>query len=208
MLCLSGLKKIYPPHTVLSLELLSLPPGSYWIQGKNGSGKSTLLKCIAGIVPFQGSIRYSGIDNQRHRVPFSKLLGYGEAEPTFPDRLTAAELIGLVQSAKLCAPAETSLLCQQLGVDAYLEKPVRTCSSGMLKKVSLVMALMGKPRLILLDEPYITLDEPAQKALNEILIRFLEQGATLLFSSHLSPDPLPLPITACYKIAHAKLERI
>jgi ABC-2 type transport system ATP-binding protein len=194
MLSIRQFRKSYHARTLLHIEALDWAPGAYWIQGENGAGKSTLLKCMAGVIPFQGSIRFNGFDNRKNRLPFQRLLGFAEATPVFPDMLTPDELLEFVRTVKQGKSEDQKTICLRLGLTPHLHQTLSTFSSGMLKKVSLAMALTGNPELLLLDEPYATLDTDARKELNLLLSGRLRAGAMLLFTSHQPPENTLLPI--------------
>lgn len=100
MLEISRLKKQYGATVILSVPLLSFDNGVYWIKGGNGSGKTTLLKMIAGLLPFEGSIRLNEFDLKKNPVEYRSYVNYAEAEPLFPSFITGEDLIRLFQKAK------------------------------------------------------------------------------------------------------------
>jgi ABC-2 type transport system ATP-binding protein len=94
-------------------------------------------------------------------------------------------LIRFVGNARNSAPRQQDRLIKTFGIDHYFEKPCATYSSGMLKKLSLAIAFLGSPKLIILDEPLITLDEHAQKTLVGLIDEYIhEYEAIVLLSSH------------------------
>jgi ABC-2 type transport system ATP-binding protein len=98
-------------------------------------------------------------------------------------------------------------IAKKLGVDVFLDSPCETFSSGMMKKLSLVLVFLGTPRLILLDEPFITLDEQARYSLYELIQQsFQSPDTVILISSHQDIDTTMLPIKATYRIHHQILE--
>src|SRR5687768_4113275 len=101
MLCFKNFTKSYNDHLVISIPELELDPGIYWIKGENGAGKSTLFKCIAGLIPFQGSIAFSdNIDLRQQPLDFRRRVSFSEAEPLFPGFVTSKDLIRFVGSAR------------------------------------------------------------------------------------------------------------
>lgn len=208
MLSIRHFCKRYHQRAVLVIDSLDFPAGAYWIQGENGSGKSTFFKAIAGLIPFEGTIAYNGFDNRKHRIAFHQALGYAEAEPLYPDMLTAHDLISFAAGIKKVGDDDYARLMVALGIGNFQYQPVRTFSSGMVKKLSIALALLGEPQLVILDEPYITLDSETREILDKLLIKHLERGATFLFSSHQAPAINILPITACYRITAQQLVRV
>ncbi|EHQ30875.1 ABC transporter ATP-binding protein [Mucilaginibacter paludis] len=195
MLQFVNFKKSYGNYPALQVPDLEIKDGIYWIKGVNGSGKSTLLKSIAGILAFNGDILLNGdISIKKQPVAFRKLVNFAEAEPLFPEFLTGGEMIRLFADAKDASPGQEREYIESMGIQTYMDRPIGTYSSGMLKKLSLVLAFLGKPKLILLDEPLITIDTAALKILYSWMADgYRKAGTTFLLTSHQALDPLELP---------------
>ncbi|HEX8020338.1 ABC transporter ATP-binding protein [Mucilaginibacter sp.] len=197
MLQFQNFTKSYGNYPALKIENLQLQAGIYWIKGVNGSGKSTLLKSIAGILAFDGDIL---IDNtvsiKKQPVAYRKLVNFAEAEPVFPDFLTGAEMIALFADAKDAPAGQEEDYIKSMGMQSFVGRPVGTYSSGMMKKLSLLLAFLGKPKLILLDEPLITIDTASLAVLNTWIRERHEQGGTsFLLSSHQILEDGSLPVS-------------
>ncbi|SDD34329.1 ABC-2 type transport system ATP-binding protein [Mucilaginibacter pineti] len=188
-------KKLYGGFPALKIEELTIQPGIYWIKGVNGSGKSTLLKSIAGILSFDGDIKLdSNISIKKQPVAYRKLVNFAEAEPLFPEFLTGSEMIALFAKAKDAPAGQEQHYLETMQMQAYVNQPVGTYSSGMLKKLSLVLAFLGTPKLILLDEPLITIDTASLKILNGwIAERYNQESTSFLLSSHQALEHNELP---------------
>ncbi len=187
---------MYGGFPALKIDELSVNPGIYWVKGVNGSGKSTLLKSIAGILSFEGDILLNNsISIKKQPVAYRKLVNFAEAEPIFPEFLTGKELIALFAQAKDAPPGQEQHYIETMQMQAYVNRPVGTYSSGMLKKLSLVLAFMGRPKLIMLDEPLITIDTISLKILNAWIAECYRQaGTSFLLSSHQALEHAELPI--------------
>lgn len=152
MLQLTNFSKTYHGRAVLRIDSFTFASCMYWIQGANGSGKSTLLQAIAGIIPFEGDILLAGqLSVKKQAVAYRRLVNFAEAEPMFPSFLTGRELIHLFRTAKQGPPHQEDFYLEGLQMTAYVHEPVSTYSSGMLKKLSLVLAFLGQPTCIVLD---------------------------------------------------------
>ncbi len=185
-LSFSNYRKTFGAVEVLNVNNLTLESGIYLVKGENGSGKSTLFKSIAGIIDFEGNIVLNQILNsQKQTVEFRKLVNFAEAEPLFPEFLTGKDLINLFVEAKNASASQSEFYLSDMNMQAYINEPVGAYSSGMLKKLSIVLAFLGNPQLILLDEPLITLDTESLKILyNWIEKKFIEERVSFLISSH------------------------
>lgn len=194
MLHFNSFRKSYGSHTVLKIEDLTITPGIYWLQGPNGSGKSTLLKSVGGLLPFDGELLLDNINLKRNGVNYKKKVNFGDAEPIFPEFLTGNEMIRLFVEAKTAPAGQGDYLIEAMNMNHYLDEPLGSYSSGMLKKLSLVLAFIGNPRLILLDEPLNTIDQASLKILYHFIKRkHDEEEISFLLSSHQPLDKQALP---------------
>jgi ABC-2 type transport system ATP-binding protein len=185
MLQLKNIEKSFGSHRVFNIPDLELAPGIYWLKGINGSGKSTLLKLMAGLLPFKGEIILSNaLSIHQHSVDYRRYINYAPAEPVYPSFLTGDELLKYVTSVKQGNASQHNEIRQQLGIDQYLQNPTGSYSSGMLKKLSLLLAFTGKPRWILLDEPFTTLDHSSQLALTALIRQRHAEGISFIITSH------------------------
>jgi len=186
MLKIKDIQKSYGSHEIFSISELTLPPGIYWLKGANGAGKSTFMKMIAGLIPFKGDIFIDeSISIRKNAVAYRKLLNHAEAEPVYPSFLAGNELIDFVSSIKKSNKEQIALIKDILGIDDYLQNPTGSYSSGMLKKLSLLLAFLGRPKWILLDEPLTTLDQASQKALCELIMQQRkEKNISFIITSH------------------------
>lgn len=184
MLTLNQVSKSYVTHRVLNIPALTLPAGTYWMEGINGSGKTTFLKMVAGITPFDGSLSLNNINLKKSPVAYRQQTAYGEAEPLYPPMLTGEELIRFIQNTRSASSENVQALLTLTGISSFMDKPVSTYSSGMVKKLSLLLAFIGNPKLILLDEPLITLDTAFVTILLNIIRQKQQQGISFIITSH------------------------
>jgi ABC-2 type transport system ATP-binding protein len=207
MLSIENFTKSYSDTLVLNIPQLSLDTGVYWIKGENGSGKSTFFKSLSGLIPCKGKIVFDdGISLHDDPISFRKFVNYGEAEPVYPGFLTAKDLIRFIGKTKHAPRDQQQNLIAKFRIDHFLDKPCETYSSGMLKKLSLALTFLGTPRLIILDEPLITLDESSRQILFDVILDLLNTiPITFLISSHQAIDLQDLPVKAAYLINDKKL---
>jgi len=185
MLQFDAVKKYYGNFLALDIPSLTLNNGVYWLQGQNGSGKTTFLKMIGGLHPFDGDIRLPGCSIKKNRIPFLRCVNYAEAEPLYPDFITAKDLVQLYCHTKKGSLSQAMALLEQLHIIPAYTKPLGTYSSGMLKKLSLALAFIGNPKWILLDEPLITVDAEAVAIICSLInTSNLEKDISFIITSH------------------------
>jgi len=185
MLQFNAVKKYYGSFLALDIPELSIDKGIYWLKGENGSGKTTFLKMIGGLHPFDGDILLSGNSIKKNRVAYLQRINYAEAEPLYPDFLSARDLVKLYCRTKKAEEKKTLALLEQLHISDAYTKPLGTYSSGMLKKLSLALAFIGNPEWILLDEPLITIDADAVAIICSLInSSYTENGISFIITSH------------------------
>ncbi len=186
MIYIKDLKKYYKPgsDTVIDIPELILTNEIYWLKGINGSGKTTLLKLLAGLIPFEGEILVNGANISNNRIQYRSIVNYGEAEPVYPDFLSGKDLVNFYAETKKAPAEQVNRIIEKLDIRSYINNKAGSYSSGMTKKLSLALAFLGNPKLILLDEPLITLDQKAIKAVIEIITDYHKSGTCFLMASH------------------------
>ncbi len=170
---------------VLEIPNLELDQGIHSLSGKNGSGKTTLLKCIAGILPYEGNISINGIRNSKaNMMKYLKLVRYSPAEPVFPNFLKSQDLIAFYSSMLPYEQKDIDILARSLGVSKFMDVQIGHYSSGMLKKLSLLLTFIGNSEVIILDEPFNALDTETCERLNEIISQRRAAGTSFLTTTH------------------------
>jgi ABC-2 type transport system ATP-binding protein len=208
MLEISQFRKAYSTGFELQIDSLRLEKGIHLIKGENGSGKSTLLKAIAGIHDFEGMISLDGVSIKAQPVVFRKMVNYSEAEPMFPDFLNLDELIAFVSDTKGANQTQIDYLKTELGIGDYAKNPLASYSSGMLKKAGLILAFLGNPELIILDEPFTTIDVETQDRLKNLVLASISEGKSFLITSHLADFEKFFEYSSILEIATGKLSKI
>ncbi|MGJ7030167.1 ABC transporter ATP-binding protein [Niabella hirudinis] len=190
MLEITSLVKRYNSRLILDIPFIQLPKGIYWLKGENGSGKTTFLKMMAALIPFRGDIVVNHTSQSEAPLAYRKQISWAEAEPLYPAFLTGQELIALYQQIRKVSDKEVASLIRLFGAGPFVSQKAGTYSAGMLKKISLILAFMGTASLILLDEPFITLDAAACALLTQTITeRHKTQHTSFILSSHQDPGP-------------------
>jgi ABC-2 type transport system ATP-binding protein len=196
MLLFENIKKYYGSFLALEIPSLSVEKGLWWLQGENGSGKTTFLKMIAGLHPFTGNVILAeNLSLKKQRQQYVKAVNYAEAEPLYPTFLTAKDLVDLFCYTKGGSITSAQEMLKQLHVYEEYNQPIGSYSSGMIKKVSLTLAFIGNPKIILLDEPLITIDTQAVDVICRIIKARSKEGISFIISSHQEIDTSRLDFT-------------
>jgi ABC-2 type transport system ATP-binding protein len=185
MLQFFNTKKAYAHDPIFEIPSLHLDAGVYWLQGINGSGKTTLLRMIAGMSPFEGDIIFDGISQYKQPLPYRKKISWAEAEPSYPPFITGKDLVLYYQEIRKATDQQIDKLIVFSGLQKKLADPIGTYSSGMVKRLSILLAFIGHVPLILLDEPLSTLDAEAVHTIPDLISEYRQQyGTSFIFSSH------------------------
>ncbi|WP_406318097.1 ABC transporter ATP-binding protein [Streptosporangium sp. NBC_01639] len=177
---------------VLAVDRLSLsiPPGMFYgIVGPNGAGKSTALMAMCGLrEPTAGTVRVTGHDLRTAREAALAQLGVMMDGLSLPERLTATEV--LRYSAGLRGlddgwRAQAGDLLEILGLDAVPRTLIVEYSTGMRKKINLALALLHRPRVLVLDEPFEAIDPVSAHSIEQVLKQYVDAGGTVVLSSHI-----------------------
>ncbi|XOZ33034.1 ABC transporter ATP-binding protein [Halomonadaceae bacterium KBTZ08] len=157
--------------------------------GHNGAGKSTAMKLILGILtPSSGQVRVFGQDPRGPQSGRLRLqLGYLPENVSFYDNLSGREVLAYFARLKRVPPREVSRLLTQVGLDHAANRRVRTYSKGMRQRLGLAQALLGEPRLLLLDEPTVGLDPMATRDVYRTMDELRAKGTGIIISSHVLP---------------------
>ena len=170
----------------------SIAPGQIFaLLGANGAGKSTTMKMLMGLIrPTGGTASIFGVKISLSEA--RRKVGYLPENPSFYDELTPTEIMRLFCAMngvpRRDVKAHSSELLERVGIGYAADRPLRKLSKGMHQRVGIAQALIGKPQLLVLDEPFSGLDPVGRREIREVLFEERSRGATLLFSSHILPD--------------------
>jgi ABC-2 type transport system ATP-binding protein len=187
---LRGLSKRFGGAVAVADLSLTVPHGSFYgLVGPNGAGKTTTLSMATGLLrPDAGHALVHGLDVWRHPLDAKRLIGNLAGEMDLYDRLTGEQLITF--SGQLFGLDRSTLrgrvedLLQLLDLEAAARRLVGDYSAGMTKKIALAAALVHSPRLLVLDEPFESVDPVSAANIRDILSGFVKAGGTVVVSSH------------------------
>lgn len=185
---------------------LSIQEGDiYGFVGHNGAGKTTLLKAIAGIIDFdEGDIIVDGFSVKSNPLDVKKRIAYIPDNPDVYESMSGiqylefiADVFGIdVQSRQILIDKYASMF----EISDVLQNPISSYSHGMKQKVVIISALIHKPKLMLLDEPFVGLDPKASFRLKEVFTDMCDNGSAIFFSTHV----LEVVEKLCNKVAIIK----
>lgn len=154
------------------------------IIGPNGSGKTSTIECIEGLrKPASGTIKVLGMDPQKHRKEIYKKVGIQLQEAQYQSKIKVHELCDQFSSF-YDSPADYKSLLKQFDLEEKSQKYVSTLSGGEKQKLSILLALIPKPRILFLDELTTGLDPEARHDLWNYMKEINAQGITILMISH------------------------
>ncbi|MFP4395752.1 MAG: heme ABC exporter ATP-binding protein CcmA [Anaerolineales bacterium] len=188
MIEIRDLTKTFGPQRALAGIDLHIEPGEWvTLAGPNGAGKTTLLRILATLSrPTSGHVRLWGLDPQRRGDAIRRQIGFFSHRTLLYDDLTAeqnlafyARVYGLPNG-----PERSAELLDRLQLTARRYDRVATYSRGMQQRLAMARALLHRPQLLLLDEPYAGLDPLAAEALSQWLTKLNAAGCTLLLTTH------------------------
>ena len=160
----------------------------YGVLGPNGAGKSTTLKMILGLArPTAGEISLFGLPvNEKNRIKLLKQTGSLIESPSYYGHLTGAENLQIIQTLKGCSKKDIDKVLKIVRLDEAKGKLVNHYSLGMKQRLGLAAALLGFPKLLILDEPTNGLDPAGIQEMRELICSLpAEYGITVVVSSHL-----------------------
>jgi len=187
---LTNLRKRFGDKVAVNGIDLEIASGSFFgIVGPNGAGKTTTLSMVTGLLkPDAGTVTVADVDVWADPVAAKRKLGVLPDRLRLFDRLTGAQLLfyaGVLRGLdKPTVKSRTADLAAAFGLDESLDRLVTDYSAGMTKKLALAAAMIHSPRLLVLDEPFESVDPVSAANIIEILQRYTAAGGTVVLSSH------------------------
>ena len=187
---LRKISKAYGSVTALRELDLTVPEGClYGLLGPNGAGKTTAMRVLATLLaPDSGSVLIGGVDGLAHPRAVRQLMGYVAQEVAIDKILSGRELLqlqgDLYHLARIDREARIADLIDRLAMGDWIDRRCGTYSGGMRRRLDLAAGLLHRPQLLVLDEPTVGLDIESRSAIWQLLRQLVQEGTTVLLSSH------------------------
>lgn len=206
MLRIEHFTKTYGDKVAVDDLSLRIAPGEiFGFIGHNGAGKTTTLKACCSILQFdKGEIYIDGKSVRTDPIGCKQAMAYVPDNPDLYEFLTGIQYLNFVADIYGVSKQERTerikYYGELLGMTDDLALPISDCSHGMKQKVALIAALIHKPKLILMDEPFVGLDPVASHQLKQVMRRICAEGGAIFFSTHV----LEVAEKLCDKVAIIK----
>lgn len=207
MLKINNLTKIYKggKKAVNHLTLDVAPGDIYGFIGHNGAGKTTTIKAITGIMDFdEGDIYIDGHSVKEEPVLCKSITAYIPDNPDIYEHLTGIQYLNFIADifgvSKALRDERGKKYADAFEITSNLGDLISSYSHGMKQKLAIIAALIHKPKLLILDEPFVGLDPKAALTLKEIMKECCREGGAIFFSTHV----LDVAEKLCNKVAIVK----
>lgn len=211
MLRIKNLSKTYQggKRAVDHLSLQIEPGDIYGFIGHNGAGKTTTIKAVAGIIDFEeGEILVDGMSVKEHPLECKRKMAYIPDNPDLYEYLTGIQYLNFIADIFQVTKKEREERIRKYGdlfeLTSSLGDLISSYSHGMKQKLAIISALIHKPKLLILDEPFVGLDPKASVILKTIMRELCQGGAAIFFSTHV----LEVAEKLCNKVAIIKEGRL
>lgn len=184
----SGLGRRFGRYWALAHVDLEVPYGtSLWLRGSNGAGKTTLLRLISSLSsPTRGDLLVAGYDVSRQRAAVRRCVALVSHSLYLYSGLTARETLALWArlGGYVAAPEDVERRLDEVALAAAADRRVGEFSAGMRKRLALARALLESPKVLLLDEPFSSLDRAGCELVEDWVRRFAAGGGAVIMASH------------------------
>ena len=196
MLTLDNITKKYKARTALCGVSLTLDCGIYGLLGPNGAGKSTLMNIITGnIKPTEGKVFWEGADIYGLGGQFRSLIGYAPQQQGLYNSFTGRRFLSYMAALKGIPKKEVTSEIERVlsfvNMQDAADRAIGAYSGGMKQRILIAQAILGEPRLIVLDEPTAGLDPKERVRIRE-QVRALAGNKIILVSTHVVSDIEPI----------------
>jgi ABC-2 type transport system ATP-binding protein len=178
-------RKVYGATVAVDDVSFSVAEGEiFGILGPNGAGKTTTVECVIGLrIPDAGTMHVLGLDPRKDLDALHAIVGVQLQASALPGQLKVGEILDLFHSF-YCYPAELDEIIDALRLADHLKTYYRSLSGGLKQRVSIALALIGRPKIAVLDEMTTGLDPQARRDTWELIEAVRDRGVTILLVTH------------------------
>jgi len=190
LITINNISKSYNSKVAVDQLNLQINPELFVFLGPNGAGKTTTIKLLTGLLrPDAGHIQLNGHDIQIEPLAAKRQFGYAPETPALYEKLTPFEFVRLILAIYQIPTAIGVTRMEQLfdifELNDHQNSLIEELSNGMKKKISLIAALVHQPKILILDEPTVSLDPKAVRHLKEIMRGMVLRGSSVFMSTHI-----------------------
>jgi len=191
VLNISNVTKYYGKFKALDSVSFSVDKGwVYGYLGPNGAGKTTTIRIMLGLLkPNQGEVQITGANPSKDPVQAFRSVGYASELPTLQTFFTAEQLLDFMgkmfELPTQTRKEKTRQLLDLVGLKEWGKKKIGTYSKGMVQRLSVALALINDPMVLIMDEPTIGMDPEASVHFRSLFMNLAKEGKTIFISSHL-----------------------
>ncbi|MCC9145083.1 MULTISPECIES: ABC transporter ATP-binding protein [unclassified Arthrobacter] len=185
----SGLSKTFRDVVALADVTFSIQAGeTFGILGPNGAGKTTTVECVAGALrPDGGRIEVLGVDPAKDRATVRGRVGYQLQSTALPPALRVGEALRLF-AAFYPTPADVPELLRTVGLEKHRKRPFGSLSGGQKQRLSIALALIGNPDVVVFDELTTGLDPQGRRDVRQLVQQVKDSGITVVLVTHYLDD--------------------
>ena len=190
MIEVSHLSKSYGSRPAVQDLSFTVPDGQiYGLLGPNGAGKSTIMNILTGyLAPTEGEVKVAGFRLPEQAQQAKACVGYLPEQPPLYPEMTVQEYLDFVAELKGVKHAQRKqqvlAAARRTGLEEVLPRVIRSLSKGYRQRVGIAQALLGSPKLIILDEPTVAVDPQSRNKILEGIVELNRAGATVIYTSH------------------------
>lgn len=191
MLKIANLTKTYGQKIAVDNLSLEIKAGEICgFIGHNGAGKTTTIKCAAGILNFDaGEIYIDGVSVKEQPIEAKKRLAYIPDNPDLYSFMTGIKYLNFIADVYGVEKSERETrireYAERMDLTSDLANPINSYSHGMKQKLAIISALIHKPKLMMLDEPFVGLDPSVSFTFKQIMREICDAGGAIFFSTHI-----------------------
>lgn len=157
----------------------------FGLLGPNGAGKTTLIRILTGQTGGSGEVIVAGVNPIRNPIKVRELVGIVPESESVPNYLNVEEYLHFVAKIRNLRDKTVNLQIRKFGLDDYKKTVCKDLSKGTKQRLMFAAALMHRPKILFLDEPFINLDPVYQRVIKNELEKYINEGNTIFMATHI-----------------------